>query len=816
MEMTSTLPCFLHVQPLALPTPAVYHAQPSPAQPSPAQPSPAQPSPAQPSPAQPSPAQPSPAQPSPAQPSPAQPSPAQPSPAQPSPAQPSPAQPSPAQPSPAQPSPAQPSPAQPSPAQPSPAQPSPAQPSPAQPSPQGCEVNVNDKRACGYHAAPGLAKTRLDAHRMLTEQAVADRGLPASNRAYEVTPAVLLGKEANSEQLSDSPYDYCAALAVHGAGFSSTIKSVSSSSLLTCDDKGVGAGAGSQFLFTDVDVYYTAESAANPSGACHASIMIVLGILAWQIAVVAVVVVVLLLVVLVVAGGRMYTIHSAANASLCLSFTSQHTSSSSSSSGQPLQLQPCQFIELQTSTGALQVFKVVRRCSNEYMLQLWSGTEPSNSLSSPLATVYQPTPDHACMAWSPETGLAVQMPCSSERSQRWELAGQPPPTMQLCPPQPAATFFATSPYAVVATLTQLLGCPTACQQAWGAAAAAVAASGGPPPEPQAPLPSCFTVGILELFTYDGEFQQMFWSRGKRDPIRYSHASAPQLLTALAYIWGPPGRGMVRVGTPLQLWLRALDAVLLQPASIMSTPITLTPAPSPPVAPPPSPGPPSPPSPLPPSPSPSPSPAPPPPSPPSSATSWPWSLLGALDHLALICTPSKPNGTLAPARLPPGLLSVFTSGLRNLTLKGCGLRGGLPPDWATVGPLAVTTYVNRYPSVPGLVLVKLETRIPSDFLSGLAALVPAVSGLNLEAVLERAMRERIGGDTATPLASFPTGSGDLIQVLGVSKTASQAEIKKAYFQLCLKLHPDKNRNDEEAKSKFQALQKVHGILGDPEK
>ncbi|KAJ9513862.1 hypothetical protein QJQ45_020939, partial [Haematococcus lacustris] len=354
-----------------------------------------------------------------------------------------------------------------------------------------------------------------------------------------------------------------------------------------------------------------------------------------------------------VAGGRMYTIHSAANASLCLSFTSQHKSSSSSS-GQPLQLQPCQSIELQTSTGALQVFKVVRRCSNEYMLQLWSGTEPSNSLSSPLATVYQPTPDHACMAWSPETGLAVQMPCSSERSQRWELSGQPPPTMQLCPPQPAATFFATSPYAVVATLTQLLGCPTACQQAWGAAAAAVAASGGPPPEPQAPLPSCFTVGILELFTYDGEFQQMFWSRGKRDPIRYSHASAPQLLTALAYIWGPPGRGMVRVGTPLQLWLRALDAVLL--------------------------------------------------------------LLGALDHLALICTPSKPNGTLAPSRLPPGLLSVFTSGLRNLTLKGCGLRGGLPPDWASVGPLAVTTYVNRYPVYLDLSYNQLTGGLPTTWLA----------------------------------------------------------------------------------------------------
>ncbi|GFH09057.1 hypothetical protein HaLaN_04129 [Haematococcus lacustris] len=36
----------------------------------------------------------------------------------------------------------------------------------------------------------GLAKVRLDAHRMLTEQAVADGGLPVSNRAYEVPTAV--------------------------------------------------------------------------------------------------------------------------------------------------------------------------------------------------------------------------------------------------------------------------------------------------------------------------------------------------------------------------------------------------------------------------------------------------------------------------------------------------------------------------------------------------------------------------------------------------------------------------------------------------
>ncbi|CAL5351978.1 unnamed protein product [Camellia sinensis] len=54
------------------------------------------------------------------------------------------------------------------------------------------------------------------------------------------------------------------------------------------------------------------------------------------------------------------------------------------------------------------------------------------------------------------------------------------------------------------------------------------------------------------------------------------------------------------------------------------------------------------------------------------------------------------------------------------------------------------------------------------------------------------------------------------VLGVEKTASQQEIKKAYYKLALRLHPDKNPGDEEAKEKFQQLQKVISILGDEEK
>lgn len=58
--------------------------------------------------------------------------------------------------------------------------------------------------------------------------------------------------------------------------------------------------------------------------------------------------------------------------------------------------------------------------------------------------------------------------------------------------------------------------------------------------------------------------------------------------------------------------------------------------------------------------------------------------------------------------------------------------------------------------------------------------------------------------------------DYYEVLGISKTASDAEIKKAYKKLVLKYHPDKNKGDESAKTKFQEVSNAYEVLKDPEK
>lgn len=57
--------------------------------------------------------------------------------------------------------------------------------------------------------------------------------------------------------------------------------------------------------------------------------------------------------------------------------------------------------------------------------------------------------------------------------------------------------------------------------------------------------------------------------------------------------------------------------------------------------------------------------------------------------------------------------------------------------------------------------------------------------------------------------------DYYKVLGVSKDASEADIKKAYRKLARKHHPDLNPNDKEAERKFKELNEANEVLSNPE-
>src|ERR1043166_8589793 len=58
--------------------------------------------------------------------------------------------------------------------------------------------------------------------------------------------------------------------------------------------------------------------------------------------------------------------------------------------------------------------------------------------------------------------------------------------------------------------------------------------------------------------------------------------------------------------------------------------------------------------------------------------------------------------------------------------------------------------------------------------------------------------------------------DYYEVLGVSKEASESDIKKAYRRLARKLHPDVNPGDKSAQKRFQEVQEAYDVLRDAEK
>jgi len=58
--------------------------------------------------------------------------------------------------------------------------------------------------------------------------------------------------------------------------------------------------------------------------------------------------------------------------------------------------------------------------------------------------------------------------------------------------------------------------------------------------------------------------------------------------------------------------------------------------------------------------------------------------------------------------------------------------------------------------------------------------------------------------------------DYYEVLGVGKSASADEIKRAYRRMAMKYHPDKNPNDKEAETKFKECAEAYEVLSDAEK
>ena len=55
-----------------------------------------------------------------------------------------------------------------------------------------------------------------------------------------------------------------------------------------------------------------------------------------------------------------------------------------------------------------------------------------------------------------------------------------------------------------------------------------------------------------------------------------------------------------------------------------------------------------------------------------------------------------------------------------------------------------------------------------------------------------------------------------EVLGLSKTASGDEIKRAYRKLAMQYHPDRNQGDKQAESKFKEIGEAYGTLSDAQK
>src|SRR5439155_15061204 len=70
--------------------------------------------------------------------------------------------------------------------------------------------------------------------------------------------------------------------------------------------------------------------------------------------------------------------------------------------------------------------------------------------------------------------------------------------------------------------------------------------------------------------------------------------------------------------------------------------------------------------------------------------------------------------------------------------------------------------------------------------------------------------------ALSLSGASMSKRDYYEVLGVAKTASEEEIKRAYRGLAMKYHPDRNPGDDGAAHQFKEAAEAYAILSDAEK
>src|SRR4051812_6824373 len=81
---------------------------------------------------------------------------------------------------------------------------------------------------------------------------------------------------------------------------------------------------------------------------------------------------------------------------------------------------------------------------------------------------------------------------------------------------------------------------------------------------------------------------------------------------------------------------------------------------------------------------------------------------------------------------------------------------------------------------------------------------------------RARRSRRPRNRGEAMSTRDFVEKDYYKALGVSKSASQADIKKAYRKLARELHPDKNPDDTKAEARFKDVSEAYDVLSDEER